>query len=66
HTKAGTVTVKMPVSRIEESLDPKLFIRIHKSYIISKTKIEVRSASMVQVNGKKLPIGRTYKPLIEF
>ncbi|AZA51083.1 DNA-binding response regulator [Chryseobacterium carnipullorum] len=66
HTKAGTVTVKMPISRIEESLDPKLFIRIHKSYIISKTKIEVRSASMVQVNGKKLPIGRTYKPLIEF
>ncbi|SHM25708.1 two component transcriptional regulator, LytTR family [Chryseobacterium carnipullorum] len=66
HTKAGTVTVKIPISRIEESLDPKLFIRIHKSYIISKTKIEVRSASMVQVNGKKLPIGRTYKPLIEF
>lgn len=66
HTKAGTVTVKMPISRIEESLDAKLFIRIHKSYIISKTKIEVRSASMVQVNGKKLPIGRTYKPLIEF
>ncbi len=66
HAKAGTVTVKMPISRIEESLDPKLFIRIQKSYIISKTKIEVRSASMVQVNGKKLPIGRTYKPLIEF
>ncbi|PQA97118.1 DNA-binding response regulator [Chryseobacterium shigense] len=66
HTKAGTITVKMPISRIEESLDPKLFIRIHKSYIISKIKIEERSASMIQVNGKKLPIGRTYKPSIEF
>ncbi|MCT2406792.1 response regulator transcription factor [Chryseobacterium antibioticum] len=65
HTKAGTITVKMPISRIEESLDPKMFIRIHKSYIISKTKIEVRSASMIQVNGKKLPIGRTYKPSID-
>ncbi|KMQ60169.1 chemotaxis protein CheY [Chryseobacterium angstadtii] len=65
HTKMGTVTVKMPISRIEESLDPKMFARIHKSYIISKPKIEVRSASMIQVNGKKLPIGRTYKPSIE-
>lgn len=66
HTKAGTITVKMPISRIEESLDPKMFVRIHKSYIISRSKIEVRSASMIQVNGKKLPIGRTYKPFIEF
>ncbi|HCA06905.1 LytTR family DNA-binding domain-containing protein [Chryseobacterium sp.] len=66
HTKTGTITVKMPISRIEESLDPKMFIRIHKSYIISRSKIEVRSASMIQVNGKKLPIGRTYKPSIEF
>ncbi|MDP9960832.1 LytR/AlgR family response regulator transcription factor [Chryseobacterium lathyri] len=64
HTKAGTITVKMPISRIEESLDPKIFVRIHKSYIISKPKIEVRSASMMQVMGKKLPIGRTYKPFI--
>ncbi|SFN24412.1 two component transcriptional regulator, LytTR family [Chryseobacterium oleae] len=66
HTKAGTITVKMPISRIEENLDPKMFIRIHKSYIISRSKIEVCSASMIQVNGKKLPIGRTYKPSIEF
>jgi len=65
HTKAGTITVKMPISRIEESLDPKIFVRIHKSYIISRLKIEVRSASMIQVMGKKLPIGRTYKPSIE-
>lgn len=66
HTKGGTVTVKMPISRIEESLDPKMFVRIHKSYIVSKSKIEMRSASMIQVNGKKLPIGRTYKPSIEW
>lgn len=63
HTKTETFTFKMPISKIEEILDPNLFIRIHKSYIISKAKIEVRSANMMQVNGKKLPVGRTYKPL---
>ncbi|MEY8760257.1 LytR/AlgR family response regulator transcription factor [Chryseobacterium tongliaoense] len=66
HTKAETFTIKMPISKIEENLNPNLFLRIHKSYIISKSKIEVKSANMVQINGKKLPIGRTYKPLIEF
>ncbi|MET3036599.1 LytTR family DNA-binding domain-containing protein [Chryseobacterium sp. NRRL B-14859] len=65
HTKTETFTFKMPISKIEENLPPNLFTRIHKSYIISQSKIEVKSANMVQVNGKKLPIGRTYKPFIE-
>ncbi len=65
HTKTETLTFKMPISRIEESLNPKLFARIHKSYIISRSKIEMKSASIIQVNGKKLPVGRTYKPSLE-
>ncbi|UKB86258.1 LytTR family DNA-binding domain-containing protein [Chryseobacterium sp. MEBOG06] len=65
HTKAETFTFKMPISKIEESLNPRLFTRIHKSYIISKSKIDMKSASIIQINGKKLPIGRTYKPSLE-
>ncbi|MCJ7936230.1 MAG: LytTR family DNA-binding domain-containing protein [Chryseobacterium sp.] len=63
HTKTETLTFKMPISKIEESLHPAMFIRIHKSYIISKSKVEMKAANIVQVNSKKLPIGRTYKPL---
>lgn len=66
HTKTETFTFKMPISKIEENLNPNMFTRIHKSYIISKPKIEVKSATVVQVKGKKLPIGRTYKPFIDF
>ncbi|AQW93113.1 LytTR family DNA-binding domain-containing protein [Elizabethkingia anophelis] len=65
HTKNETFIVKMPISKIEESLDKSAFVRIHKSYIISKSKIEIKSANEVQINGKKLPVGRTYKPLID-
>lgn len=65
HTKTETFTFKMPISKIEESLNPKMFSRIHKSYIISKSKVEVKSAGTVLIKGKNLPIGRTYKPFID-
>ncbi|AZA85217.1 DNA-binding response regulator [Chryseobacterium lactis] len=65
HTKSETLTFKTPISKIEESLSSAMFTRIHKSYIVSQSKIEVKSANMIQVNGKKLPVGRTYKPFIE-
>ncbi|MGL6128838.1 LytR/AlgR family response regulator transcription factor, partial [Chryseobacterium artocarpi] len=65
HTKTETFTFKMPISKIEESLSSALFTRIHKSYIISRSKMEVKSATFVQIKGKKLPIGRTYKPFID-
>ncbi len=65
HTKTGCFTFKMPISKIEETLHPAMFTRIHKSYIISRSKIEVKSANMIQINGKKLPVGRTYKALLE-
>ncbi|ASK32675.1 DNA-binding response regulator [Chryseobacterium sp. T16E-39] len=65
HTKTETFTFKMPISKVEENLSSKMFVRIHKSYIVSKSKIEIKSANMIQINGKKLPIGRTYKPSIE-
>ncbi len=63
HTKAEVLIVKMAISKIEEVLDKKHFVRIHKSYIISTSKIETKTASEVQINGKKLPIGRTYRPI---
>ena len=63
HTKAEVLIVKMAISKIEEVIDKKYFVRIHKSYIISTSKIETKTASEVQINGKKLPIGRTYRPI---
>lgn len=65
YTKSETYVVKMPISRIEENLDKNLFLRIHKSFIISKLKIESKTANEFVINGKKIPVGRTYKQYIE-
>jgi len=37
------------------------FMRIHKSFIVSLTKIEAFTSHTIEVPGKELPIGRSYK-----
>jgi DNA-binding LytR/AlgR family response regulator len=49
------------LSSFEKELPPALFIRIHKSYIISLSKIKQVEKNGVLVNGKALPIGITFK-----
>jgi len=43
----------------------KIVVRhIHRSFIVAKDKIEAFSATEVEVGGKQLPIGRSYKELV--
>ncbi|MEO6288465.1 MAG: response regulator transcription factor [Ginsengibacter sp.] len=56
---------KMGTHEIEDLLPSNLFKRIHRSYIISVSKIESYTAEMVEVNGVSIPIGRGYRDIIE-
>ena len=56
---------KMSTHEIEELLPAHLFKRIHRSYIVSTSKIESYTAEMVEVNGVSIPIGRGYRDVIE-
>ncbi len=56
---------KMSTHEIEDLLPANLFKRIHRSYIISLSKIESYTAEMVEVNGVSIPIGRGYRDIIE-
>lgn len=40
---------------------PENFLRIHRSYIVNRRKIELFSKTELQVNGTTLPVSRTYK-----
>jgi len=56
---------KMSTHEIEGLLPANLFKRIHRSFIISITKIESYTAENVEVHGISIPIGRDYKDFIE-
>src|SRR5690349_5570388 len=56
---------KMSTHEFEDLLPPKLFKRIHRSFIVSVGKIESYSAEMLEVNGVSIPIGRGYRDVIE-
>ncbi|MDB5231802.1 MAG: chemotaxis protein CheY [Chitinophagaceae bacterium] len=56
---------KMSTHEIESLLPAHLFKRIHRSYIISLSKIDSYTAEMVEVNGVSIPIGRDYRDFIE-
>ena len=51
----------MSMKGLEESLPSTKFIRIHRSFIIQKNKIESVSKNRVMIGDKELPIGESYK-----
>jgi two-component system, LytTR family, response regulator len=63
-TKKEYIT-KMSTHEIEDLLPAHLFKRIHRSFIVSISKIESYTAEMVEVNGVSVPIGRGYRDILE-
>ncbi|MCC8409983.1 LytTR family DNA-binding domain-containing protein [Mucilaginibacter sp. UR6-1] len=52
---------KQKISFLEEMLPDRYFVRIHRSFIVSLSKINSFYAYSLEVNGHELPIGRNYK-----
>jgi len=51
----------LPLNDIVKMLPVQMFIRIHKSYIISFKHIELIDKTKVVINKTPLPIGITYR-----
>jgi len=58
-------TSKMSTREIEALLPKDLFKRIHRSFIVSMSKIESYTAERIEVHGTTLPIGRGYRNIIQ-
>jgi two-component system LytT family response regulator len=58
------VVARMSMKAIEEQLPSSMFLRIHKSYIISKEYITSLKKSSIFIDNTELPVGDTYKESI--
>lgn len=63
-TKDKNILTKFPLGQVEEVLAKNNFLRIHRSYIIATSKVDAFSATDVEVSGKLIPIGRSYKEVV--
>lgn len=59
------VLTLMSLRKMEEKLPNNLFIRVHRSFIVSLTKIKSIRRSTITIEDQKIPIGSTYKGLID-
>ena len=62
---AQPVLVRSNLKSMEEELPLKLFIRIHKSFMVAISSIKAVRKSNVFLDNLELPIGETYKDAVE-
>ncbi|MBC2845228.1 LytR/AlgR family response regulator transcription factor [Winogradskyella flava] len=60
-TKEETIITHEKISNFEKILDSNNFIRVHKSFIVSKRYIKSIEGNRILILDKHIPIGQTYK-----
>ena len=66
YTDEGKIIVKGSLKIVEELFPAKHFVRIHKSYMVASNKIKhTQSNKLVLINNETIPIGKSYKHLLE-
>ncbi|MGB3528888.1 MAG: LytTR family DNA-binding domain-containing protein [Saprospiraceae bacterium] len=64
-TASNSILTKYQLGEIEEILTKNNFLRIHRSFIVAKDKIDAYTATDVEINNKQIPIGRSYKDILQ-
>ncbi len=64
-TKQKTIITKFQLGQVEELLSKDNFLRIHRSFIVAKDKVDAFTATDVEITNKRVPIGRSYKQQVQ-
>ena len=64
-TKEKSILTKFQLGEVEDLLARGDFLRVHRSYIVSRSKIDAYTATDIEIQGKQIPIGRSYKELVQ-
>jgi two-component system LytT family response regulator len=61
HTKDNRIVSKYKISEIEKELADKVFLRVHRSYIVNITKVNAFTQHDIEIGAVEIPIGISYK-----
>lgn len=65
HTSDKKYVVKGSVKAFEESLPSEDFLRVHKSFIIAKSRIKLVYKNKIELENVSIPVGRSYKEALD-
>ncbi len=60
HTKDKKVMSYQSLKSLEKILDPSLFMRVHRSYIVNKTKVRALKGRDLSIEEHAIPVSDTY------
>lgn len=63
--KERKITALITLRELEDTLPADLFIRIHKSFIVSVKHIDSLDGNLLGIHGKKLTVGSSYRKRVE-
>lgn len=55
-----TITIRNTLDNFYKELDSNLFYRVHRSYVVNKSKVTQKKSSSIKVNDFELPISRNF------
>jgi DNA-binding LytR/AlgR family response regulator len=61
YTDKGYLITRQTIASVEAMLSDSKFIRVHRSYIVSLSKLKSFTAESVEIGNKELPIGKLYR-----
>ncbi|WP_290964274.1 LytTR family DNA-binding domain-containing protein [Gracilimonas sp.] len=61
HTNEKKLTFNQTLKDFYSQLPESLFSRVHKSYVVSLSKIEYLEGSLIKLGNHSLPVGKAYK-----
>jgi DNA-binding LytR/AlgR family response regulator len=61
YTEKGKFVTLLYLKNLEENLDSRSFIRVHKSYIVSIDKIEAIEGNEIFIQSHRIPMSRNYR-----
>jgi DNA-binding LytR/AlgR family response regulator len=60
-TEEKTLTVYSTLKKLEEKLDPEIFVRVHRSFVVNLTKISNVDVNNIEIDKRIIPVSLTYK-----